>query len=103
MAGLVKMNADFIEDTHKYLVLKNKKKERNLFCHRDRQGLEQDPGEIFDKYQVDINNHPMVIMADERKEDLLQHPPCIAIILKKWSVYLWPFTYSSSRSSTYTR
>ena len=76
VAGLVKMNADFIEDTHKYLVLKNKKKERNLFCHRDRQGLEQDSGGVFDKYQVDINNHPMVIMADERKENLLQHPLC---------------------------
>ena len=58
IAGLIKMNADFIEDTHKYSVLKNKKKDRNLFCHRDRIELEQTPEGTFDKYQVDINNHP---------------------------------------------
>ena len=40
-----------------------------------------------------INNHPIVIMADERKEDLLQHPLCIAIILKKWSVYQWYYYF----------
>ena len=84
---VIKMNADFIEDTHKYKILKGKRKEENTFCHGDSLGLTQTSKEKCEKYQVDINNHPMVIMADERKEDLLQHPLCIAIILKKWSMY----------------
>ena len=32
-------------------------------------------------------------MADERKLDLLQHPFCLAIILRKWGLYGRRFYY----------
>ena len=40
-----------------------------------------------------ISNHPMLIMADERKLDLLQPPLCLAIILRKWRLYGRRFYY----------
>ena len=41
----------------------------------------------FKDYEVNINNHPLMIMAKERRVDLLQHPLCLAITLKKWTLY----------------
>ena len=38
-------------------------------------------------YEADINNHALIIMADERKVDLLQHPLCMEITLRKWRMY----------------
>ena len=88
VAEVIEMNTDFIGDTKKYRIQKTKvKKEENKFVHRDN----DDKGE---SYIVDINNHPMVIMADEKKLDLLQHPLCIAIILKKWSMYRWYYYFT---------
>ena len=95
---VITMNADFIEDTHKYIVTKSKTRKEIKFRYDDRHDggtpLEHFPEHDEKEYEVDINNHPMVIMADEKKLDLLQHPLCIAIILKKWSTYRW-YYYSS--------
>ena len=35
----------------------------------------------------DMNNDPLIIMADERKVDLLQHPLCAAFTMSKWRKY----------------
>ena len=38
-----------------------------------------------DKSTHDKDNHPLMIMLNEKKLDLLQHPLCLAIIRGKWS------------------
>ena len=84
---IIRMNYEFIEDTHKYRVSKVKgRKEEATFHHV----LEpHDPNQTYQdkKYVVETNNHPMMVMAEERKVDLLQHPLCLAIILRKWVMY----------------
>ena len=84
---VVKMNVDFIEDTYKYK--QNKNGNVNTFYHKDGAGL-HDSGK---DHEVDISNHPMMIMVDERKLDLLQHPLCLAIIMRKWRLYGRMFYY----------
>ena len=87
---VIKMDASFIEDTHKYSIVKKGTKIVNEFRFIDGTHRAEEEEK---EYQVDINNHPMVIMADEKKLDLLQHPLCIAIILKKWSLYRWYYYF----------
>ena len=41
----------------------------------------------FDKFKVILDNHPMAIMANEGREELLQHPLCIATTLKMWQTF----------------
>ena len=40
---------------------------------------------IEDGYsKFDIDSHPLMIMVNEQKHDLLQHPLCLALISEKW-------------------
>ena len=84
---VIRMNYDFIEDTHKYVIEKPKSKRGKVFFHNKDEQHEVLYGHYEKDYVVDIYNHPMMIMAEERKVDLLQHPVCLAIILKKWAMY----------------
>ena len=84
---VIRMNYDFIEDTHKYRIEKPKSKRGRVFFHNKDEEHEILYGHYEKEYVVDIYNHPMMIMAEERKVDLLQHPVCLAIILKKWAMY----------------
>ena len=83
---VIKMNFDFIEDTHSYRFVRGKERQETQFCRRDEPGLTKDKFKFKD-YEVEINNHPLMIMANERKVDLLQHPLSLAITLRKWNMY----------------
>ena len=83
---VIKMNADFIEDTHKYILQKHKSKDNNRFRYKGSSCIQHTLAYHEEEYKVDINNHPMVLM-DETKCDLLSHPLSIAIIMRKWSLY----------------
>ena len=83
---VIKMNFDFIEDTHSYKFARGKEKQETQFCHRDEPGSKKDKVKFKD-YEVEINNHPLMIMANERKVDLLQHPLSLAITLRKWNMH----------------
>ena len=83
---VIKMNFDFIEDTHSYKYVKGKDKHDTSFALKD--DLDHnDEKQDFKDYEVEIRNHPLMIMANERKVDLLQHPLCLAITLRKWNLY----------------
>ena len=83
---VIKMNFDFIEDTHSYKYVKGKDKHDTSFARKD--DLDHnDEKQDFKDYEVEIRNHPLMIMANERKVDLLQHPLCLAITLRKWNLY----------------
>ena len=83
---VIKMNFDFIEDTHSYRFARGKERQETQFCRRDEPDLTKDQFKFKD-YEVEINNHPLMIMANERKVDLLQHPLSLAITLRKWNMY----------------
>ena len=102
----IKMNYSFIEDTHSYRVSRGKQSQETQFTYNDKKDNvnekqltdnknkndmdEKNSGgnsEKLKEYEVDINNHPLMIMAKERRVDLLQHPLCLAITLKKWNMY----------------
>ena len=61
---------------------KGNKKQDNEFVY-----IEDATKQKQKAHVVDIKDHPLMIMADERKVDLLQHPLCLAITLRKWSMY----------------
>ena len=66
--------------------MKNKKeKEDYVHFKNDKDGS----GEIYNTaYSTkSVQNHPMMIMANERKLDLLQHPVCLALMKHKWAHY----------------
>ena len=94
---VIRMNYDFIEDTHKYVIEKPKSKRGKVFFHNKDEQHEILYGHYEKDYVVDIYNHPMMIMAEERKVDLLQHPVCLAIILKKWAMYGRRYVWISLR------
>ena len=78
----IKINYDFIEDTSCFL--KSKSKEGQFF-HKD-----EIPGDdlgSFTKHKVVIENHPLIIMANEKQVELLQHPVCSVITERKWDKY----------------
>ena len=54
----------------------------NTFYHKDLDGVPENGEE----HEVDISNHPMMIMVDERKLELLQHSLCLSIIQRKWNL-----------------
>ena len=39
------------------------------------------------KIKLEVCNHPLIIMAKEKKADLLQHPVCLVITERKWDMY----------------
>ena len=105
---VINMNYDFIEDTHKYDVIEddNRKQDNEYFYRKDNATLPKlgrrlsfptpkykakrksaKGDRIPEPHVVDIKDHPLMIMADERKVSLLQHPLCLAILLRKWSMY----------------
>ena len=83
---VIKMNFDFIEDTHSYRSVRGKERQETQFFCRDEPAPINDKFKLKD-YEVQINNHPLMIMANERKVDLLQHPLSLAITLRKWNMY----------------
>ena len=102
---VIDMKYDFIEDTHSYAKFgKEKDDSETMFCLKDevKEIQKRDENHPFvalakqrhvkldrleDPYEVPIINHPLMIMAKERRVDLLQHPLCLAITLKKWNKY----------------
>ena len=104
---VIDMKYDFIEDTHSYAKFgKEKDDSETMFCLQGEvteiQKSKRDENHPFvalakqrhvnldrleDPYEVPIMNHPLMIMAKERRVDLLQHPLCLAITLKKWNKY----------------
>ena len=84
---VIKMNINFIDDKRSYFVLENAKQndpEQKQFLHKD------DLPEHFAGYEqhdVDIDNHPLIIMANHERVDLLQHPLCLVIVERTWSQY----------------
>ena len=96
----IKMDYSFIEDSHSYRVARGKEKQETQFIRKEKSeqnekqpkdktkdGLGSKNERKFKDYEVNINNHPLMIMAKERRVDLLQHPLCLAITLKKWTLY----------------
>ena len=84
--GVININCDFIEDTRSYLVKEsNEDPKKKIFLHRDDCKPSVSPGYKSDA--VDIDNHPLIIMANEKKVNLLQHPVCSAITERKWSTF----------------
>ena len=79
------MNHDFIEDAHAYKLGIRKGDKKKQFYHKDE--IMNDDYEQCKNYEVDINNQPLIIMAEERKVDLLQHDLCMEILLRKWNQY----------------
>ena len=82
---VININCDFIEDTTSYMYAKKQDDpEKKLFIHKD------DLPEVFTGYaihNVDIDNHPLIIMANGKKVDLLQHPVCSVITNRKWDTF----------------
>ena len=83
---VAEMNYEFIEDTFKFVKRKGLEGE-NKFGKRD--------GEKDESHEVDITNHPLMIMKNEQRVGLLQHPVCLALILKKWNSYGYIIYYTN--------
>ena len=83
---VAEMNYEFIEDTFKFVKRKGLEGE-NKFGKKD--------SEKDESHEVDISNHPLMIMKEEQRVDLLQHPVCLALILKKWNSYGYIIYYSN--------
>ena len=81
---VAEMNYEFIEDTFKFV---KRGKGENKFGKKDEEG---EGG-----HEVDVMNHPLMIMEKERRISLLQHPVCLALILKKWLSYGYFYYYSN--------
>ena len=96
----VEMNFEFIEDTYNY----QKKSENNFtiklpfevldadylhFTEQSKQHILEDGFE--DPYTPDFQlvkrNHPLMIMADYSRHDLLRHPLCLSLVRYKWHKY----------------
>ena len=83
---VAEMNYEFIEDTFKFVKRKGLEGE-NKFGKKD--------GEKDESHEVDITNHPLMIMKNEQRVGLLQHPVCLALILKKWNSYGYIIYYTN--------
>ena len=86
---VIKMNYGFLEDTYKYSKVRSDggKKEKASSINTKFKLKEKDASKEPNGYMVDVNNHPLMIMVRHQKVDLLQHPLCLAITMRKWSKY----------------
>ena len=84
---VIKMNFDFIEDTNSYTF--DNSEDQFVPIDKAINPVTDAPEDPLEKHNVDINNHPLIIMANEKKADLLQHPVCLVITERKWDLYGW--------------
>ena len=81
----ITMNYDFIEDSKSYKFTKTKDESgKKLFLHVEDWDNKKTE---FEDHDVDIDNHPLILMAQEKKTQLLQHPVCSVITQRKWSTF----------------
>ena len=80
---IIQMNFDLIEDTNNY----NYDESKQQFYHATGESNTTDPEASLREHKVDINNHPLIIMANEKKVELLEHPVCSVITERKWSLF----------------
>ena len=82
---MIKMNFDFIEDTNNYAF--DHSKDQFVPIDKAINPVTDAPEGALENHHVDINNHPLIIMANGKKADLLQHPVCLVITERKWDMY----------------
>ena len=103
----IEMNFEFVEDTFNYQKKEEKKIPINLnpfkqqdftFQHFTFSDQKDERNEGYEEpytndYEMIMRNHPMVIMADNSRTELLRHPLCLALVRKKWKTYGEMFFY----------
>ena len=87
----VTMDFDLLEDTYNYRrgnIDFNQKAGQNV-CFIHFQKDSERNGEIYTTpYSTNfLTNHPLMIMANEGKFGLLQHPLCLALVKQKWDKF----------------
>ena len=75
----ITMSFEFIEDT------KSNKMNTNQYDQKEKRTGNTDVKQYEAFEEIDFENHPLTIMIDEERDELLQHPVCRALTLRKWS------------------
>ena len=97
----IEMNLEFVEDTFNYkkiegpknsMVMNPFRQQNIVFQHFTSSNITEERNEGFENpyttdYEMIKRNHPMIIMADNSRADLMRHPLCLALVRKKWNRY----------------
>ena len=97
----IEMNLEFLEDTFNYKMIDGPKhsmvmnpfRQQNIvFQHFTASNITEERNEGFENpytndYEMIKRNHPMIIMAENSRADLMRHPLCLALVRKKWNRY----------------
>ena len=99
----IEMNFEFVEDTfnykkiegpkQKHSVVMNPFRQQNIvFQHFTSSNITEERNEGFENpytndYEMILRNHPMILMAENSRAELLRHPLCLALVRKKWKRY----------------
>ena len=99
----IEMNFEFVEDTFNYQKKEIPSHSRSMnpfkmmqqehtFHHFTNSDKTDERNEGYEEpytkdYEMVTRNHPMVIMAENSREELLRHPLCLALVRKKWMGY----------------
>ena len=98
----IEMNFEFVEDTFNYKkivegakhsMVMNPFRQQNIeFQHFTSSNMTEERNEGFERpytndYEMILRNHPMIIMAENSRAELMRHPLCLALVRKKWKRY----------------
>ena len=110
----IEMNFEFVEDTFNYKKQKTGDKREGdsmnpmnfipfkqqdfTFQHFASSDQRDERNEGYEEpytndYEMIMRNHPMMIMAENSRTELLRHPLCLALVRKKWMNYGRPCFY----------
>ena len=84
----ITMNFDFIDDLEDY----KRNESKTEFYHKEDESA-KDPTIGLVDHKVAIDNHPLVIMVNEERADLLQHPVCQVYTQRKWKEGSWTYVF----------
>ena len=98
----IEMNFEFVEDTFNYkkivegtkhsMVMNPFRNQNIAFQHFTSSNMTEERNEGFEQpytndYEMILRNHPMIIMAENSRAELMRHPLCLALVRKKWKRY----------------
>ena len=80
----VEMDFEFLEDTFS-LNKKIRPSGRTVYYY---EGLNEDNMKPYDETgTLNMINHPLMIMVEEKQKHLLKHPLCLALLRRKWKMF----------------
>ena len=86
----IEMNYEFFDDSYSWKVNDESEEKKTFFEYAkiDAEGkIEYFEDPYYSNGKIWKDNHPLMIMAQQKQKNLLRHPVCLALVRHKWKKF----------------